>query len=808
MYICPECGKKYDSVPDTCSGCGKSLADLTVPDPFHAAAQQEKKAAEHTKAVQSKYQQDAKDAAAEVRAAAKAEQKKADSAERRKKSVRRLKIAALCGAVLIGSGAIAHAAGFRINKPRYFEKSTLGTFYMKECELWFQDGRNGKTYALNDALFESDEAKDNYLEMYGSTELKNLIQISPDGKTVYYPKEIAPDTNGNLYIQLMSRSLLNPDTENMIAEKVIVLPNDDHYRYGVSALGPFYMPELMRNQQKQFMSNTIETAEENTLPMDPAYLICGDAVYYRNGKGAFCCTEGGATTQISEEVQRFWLSENQDTVFYIALDNLNNYCAASGNYWIPSLHIQDSECMRIDSNIMINAFGTVLSPNEENGHIPPKYALSRTAPGMQPEKVIEGWFLRWLPIAQSAPKYFYYQTNTTDDEHNVRIGLSRIDLNTFETTTIYDGTLEDAPYALRGYPDGSCFFLRRNERPAISMNPEEAETELESDDPDPDASEPSPPNRDSSIMIMPTENIDSVDWEQRAFEALMKAEFYYYKPDGTTVKVVKSIYPEPETCQTMPYLIQPYVTDNKRLYYLDEPVVVRMEGLDGNKQYPELSFSQDGTVLFGNCTEYDDYSDFTDDPYALSYIKPTVRLYAGILNGTEPVEMKLVSAPEDEACVLPLELPDGQPDELIRFVNGTLYAGEEVIAENVRTYPYVHETDSGTLSFITGDAPQEVPENEPDNPNHSTLSLITLDRNYSGTLIARRNRQMETIAENVTDFLPGGDQQYLMIRGEAGEAGTLYYRSGDVTYQVDEGATDLLYIQKFTAEEAPKWWGF
>ncbi|MCR4760928.1 MAG: hypothetical protein K5705_11800, partial [Oscillospiraceae bacterium] len=193
MYRCPECGTEYTVVPEACAVCGHETDASEHIDLFAAAQEQERQAAAILRERQDEYrrQREAK-AAAKNTAAKKAEEKtdstpsahtsgngiafpELENASASEKAQARIvpgestapgksagsekpgiqntgmKLAAVgCAAALaLGGGVYAFSHG----KPPGFQKSTVGTFYLKGTALWFQNGRNARTICLNDKVF-------------------------------------------------------------------------------------------------------------------------------------------------------------------------------------------------------------------------------------------------------------------------------------------------------------------------------------------------------------------------------------------------------------------------------------------------------------------------------------------------------------------------------------------------------------------------------------------------------------------------------------------------------------------------------
>ena len=326
MYICPECGTEYAVVPDACTVCGHEPADTEHIDLFAAAAAQERKAAEQQSKRQQEYQ---------TRAAAAQESEELPEADPvpkqdsgtlpdsgavpsgKKKSRTALKAAALCTATALVMGGGAYW-GFMRGEPAGFQKTAFSTFYLKDNDLWYQNGQTAKTLCLSNELIKSDGYMSDSDISSASYFLDSMLTVSADGTDLYYPKQLDIEhISEQQCFTLMHCTAEHPEEAEEIAD-IRLTESLYAMAWSNSAL-------LRSVYSSSFQSNSYLSNEPALYDMNPMYLLCGDAVYHRNQNGEFCCTRNGETEVIAPIVERFWTVPDQERVYYITIPDYDEY---------------------------------------------------------------------------------------------------------------------------------------------------------------------------------------------------------------------------------------------------------------------------------------------------------------------------------------------------------------------------------------------------------------------------------------------------------------------------------------------------
>ncbi|MBP0967664.1 MAG: TFIIB-type zinc ribbon-containing protein, partial [Oscillospiraceae bacterium] len=451
MYQCPECGTEYTVVPDVCVSCGHVPEENAAVDLLAAAAAHERKTAEQQREQLQQYaaRKAEKDAAAMAESADVQETPDAPASaepvslppKTKKRSRKGLKSAAVCGAAAVALGGAAYFVPM-FGKPAGFEKSSIGTFYMKDDALWFHNGLNGKAVCVNPELkitqpVYEDIPEDVYIpDDYSFWIVKYLIHASADGKDLYYPKSFSLEDKS---CTLMHCTADHPEQAEEAAKiRFMELAYNETY-YSIDT----------------FYANSVLDAELPRLDMNPAYLLCGDALYYRDPDGQFCCLRNGQTEVIAPVVERFWTLPEHEGVYYITIPDYDAFKERNGVTAPENAFRPDYSCMsqlipfRSDSdgsnvNIMLHS---------------KDYALFRTKPGESPQRLIEEGIEDWKPFHETDPSCLYYTVHLPDESATE---LRRFRFDTESSETISRMNDEGKIALLQDYPDGSCYFTHNS----------------------------------------------------------------------------------------------------------------------------------------------------------------------------------------------------------------------------------------------------------------------------------------------------------------------------------------------------------
>ena len=780
MYRCPECGTEYTVVPEACAVCGHETEASEHIDLFAAAQEQERQAAAIRRERQDEYrrQREAKAAAAKNTAAKKAEEKtdsspaahtsgdgvsfpELETASASEKAQARIvpgestapgksagseksgiqntgmKLAAVgCAAALaLGGGVYAFSHG----KPPGFQRSTVGTFYLKGTALWFQNGRNAKTVCLNDKVFADLNDSQQYLAEGFSERLDDLLYVSPDGSEFYYPKDVSFE---ECECTLMHCTAKHPEQAEEIA--TLRLDESDFNYSGFAYTYSVNMPKKTDSDSRK---------------MNPPYLVSGDAVYYRNPDGAFCRTQNGSTEELAPYVQRFWSLPDSPEVFYIAMSDLEEYKKTSS--WLSgrdgiTIFRPDYECMIPYLNAtLLDGTPSVQIHSDD-------YSLYCAAPGEQPEQLIDK-IEDWSPIREDCPQYLYY-TQYSSGEGNEYSELMRYDTEKKEAAEIVRAEPDCRITVTNYYPTGECYYIQST------------------------VSQDSVDEWYSEMKSQLSDVISSESGQVHMYSIMPDKMVLYYMDAAGGAKELSSglamfTWQAAATCQDKPLIcFKEYKYDGlyTRVCLRGEDVPVQFD--HENRIYTDpdyLDFSVDGSLLIG---EYHDYTAYNGNP--MQSIFP-VKTTAGQIRGVAPINLKLVSDSTENALLICLDRTDAS-SELLRIVDQELYSGDQKIASGMQHSVCKLQNKYHQVCFIADEV-------EP-GPNDS--AMISMSKAFCGTLMRRADGKTEKIAENVTGFIPADNNQFMIICGEKGKDGIMNYRCGDTWYQADSGVSALIGVRE------------
>lgn len=769
MYQCPECGTEYTVVPDVCVSCGHVPEENTAVDLLAAAAAHERKTAEQKREQLQQYaaRKAEKDAAAMAESADVQETPDVPvSAEpvslppkTKKRSRKGLKSAAVCGAAAVALGGAAYFAPM-FGKPAGFEKSSIGTFYMKDDALWFHNGLNGKAVCVNPELkiaqpVYDDLPEDIYIsDDYALWIVKYLVHVSEDGKDLYYPKSFSLEEEN---CTLMHCTADHPEQAEEVAE--------------------IRFTELAYNQisdtigTNAFYANSVLTAEQPRLEMNPAYLLCGDGLYYRDPDGQFCCLRNGQTEVIAPVVERFWTLPEHEGVYYITIADYDAFKERIGSAEPEFAFRPDYSCMTQTIPFQSDTDGSNVNIMLHSDD----YALFRTKPGESPQRLIEEGIEDWKPFHETAPAYLYY-TVFLKDERATELRRFRFDTESSETVSRMND--EGKIALLQDYPDGSCYFSHNSlsaeyAAQVIPNITDSMRRYAETEDADL-----------TGVVVVQDENGNMLRLSFNS-EIMANQVRVYYQQNGSEPKAIMEdaqIYRMTNTaCESQPYIwLQQSDTGayKRRLFFRSQEIEVTF---DTEKYMPSpdsFAFSPDGTKLIAFVTDYT-YS--SSDGYGT----PGNKIMEGTLNGAAPVSMKQIAAAKDEASVAAVEL-ENQPAEIVRITKDGMFSGNQKIASDIYMKDGGYQPEYRQLCFIADET----------NLRNAAENVIVMNPNYCGTLMRRADRKTDVIAEGVTGFIPVDREHFAVICGEPGAAGTFNLCTPHGYYQADTGVTRLCCVQE------------
>ena len=791
MYRCPECGTEYTVVPEACTVCGHETEASEHIDLFAAAQEQERQAAENRRERLAEYRrrqeekaaaaENAGDAAASRPAGNKAGNKAGNGAENGavfseletasasgKQPVRPASAdsagrstphAGMKLAVIGAAAAIALVGGVYAllhRKPVGFRKSTVGTFYLKGTALWFQNGKTAETVCLNKAVFSDLDERQRYLDGDFAGRLDSLLYVSPDGSEFYYPQTVSFTKRE---CRLMHCTAKHPERSEEVA--TLRLHESDY------------------NFRKESLSlRSVEEADETYYQMNPPYLVSGDAIYYRNTEGAFCRTQNGHKEVLAPYVERFWTVPGQTEVYYIAIRDFEQYqeknAAWEAEYQkyladegmtsggSESAFRPDYQCMLPYVQVQVIDERMEACTNADD------YALFRTVPGENPELLADR-IVDWCPLRADCPQHLYYTAfNDGDDDSTV---LSCYDFQQGTASELFSAGTDSLISLLGYYPTGECYFSlvgcsqeRIEERFAEITGYRAATDEKQSE-------------RSTYTYLFSPDS----------------ASIYYMDaardPHVLSAGTGGNLYHMQNTalCYDKPYICFSSFTEpggaSNNLFFRGQRILLTFSG-ERNTQPEYFHFSADGTLLFAGYSYYIQGMSDSDAPYP-------AKVLCGTLDGTDLVELSVISEAKDNAKVFALAQENG-PAEVLRIVDRDMYSGDEKIAEGMQHSVCMQQDEYCQISFIA---------DEISGPNDS--AMISMNKAYRGTLMRRCNGRTEEIAGNVTGFIPVDSEQYMVICGEKGKNGVLNYcRCGDVWYQADEGVSALIGVRELQGKRA------
>ena len=693
-------------------------------------------------------------------------------AEAKPVSPKALKAAAVCGAAAVALGGAAYF-GPQIGKPAGFEKSSIGTFYMKENELWFQNGRTGKTLCLNPDLQITEMPTTEYEELIASGAILSedylrafdaipwvdrAVYVSPDGKEFYYPKQLSLE-NGTC--TLMHCTADHPEQAEEVAD---IRLRETQFTSSAA--------------EYSFYANTYMQMKQPKLNMNPSYLVYKDALYYRDLSGQFCCRRNGQTEVIAPVVERYWTMPEQEGVFYITITDYEAYRKKYGGNDPIASFIPDYSCMAQEVPYILTEKGATSEMHSDY------LGFYRTEPGEEPKRLIPEGIEDWKPFSSADPYYLYY-TVTLPDEGTTE--LRRYNFRTEKSTTVCSTDDEGRLMLIQDYADGSCYYAycRMTEEREIGM-PEVSELrkqiqEMLNEDEE---------NFLDGMNLVVDDNGNVTQFTFRYSASADVMEVYYKGKNNDPVKIMDmkntylNAYDTNNVCTSQPYIwLESWEngSDTRKMFYRDKEIMLRIDSKETNIYSPPetFAFSEDGTRVFAYVTDY---------VYTNTELYGTPRkTLAGELNGAETVALDLVGTTKDEASFVTLPLTD-QPAEIVRVTPKGMFSGDQKIADNVYSGCFRYQPEYRQLCFIANEKNKvAVADNE---------NVIPMNQSYCGTLMRRADRKTDVIAENVTGFIPADREHFAVICGEPGEAGVFNMCTPTGYYAADTGVTNLCGVRE------------
>lgn len=787
MYKCPECGTEYTVVPDVCVSCGHIPEEDAQIDLFAKARDQEQKTAEQQREQRQQYEARKAELSAakptesaeapetsdgpELPRVPEAAEKTSPSAEPKAVSPKGLKAAAVCGAAAVALGGAAYF-GPQLGKPAGFEKSSIGTFYMKENELWFQNGHSGKKLCLNPDLqiteMPADEYEeliaegailtDDYFRSYDAIPWVNrALYVSPGGKEFYYPKNISLE---NGICTLMHCTADNPEQAEEIAD---IRFRETQFDF--------------TSEEYSFYANTYMQMDPPKLDMNPCYLVYKDALYYRDTDGQFCCRQNGQTEVIAPIVERFWTMPEQEGVFYITISDYDAYREQFGIKEPAAAFHPDSECMRQTIPVILSETGANTELHSDY------YGLYRTEPGEEPKRLVPEGIEDWKPFTATNPYYLFYSTFLMDER---KTELRRYNFRTEQSTTVCSMDDDGRLMLIQDYPDGSCYFAHCRATEDIKRlrfpDSDELKRELQMFIDEQGDDLPG----DLNLILDDEGNITQFNYRSSIMADL--ADVYYQSKGGEPSKIMEIrngyIAGVKAACPTQPYIwLENWKNSGehvRKVFYRDQMLNFSYEKGSNIYTPPEsFVFSEDGTQVFVYMT---DYIYTNTDLYGMPR-----KTLAGELNGAEKIELKLVGETKEAASFVTLPLTD-QPAEIVRVTPKGMFVGDKQIASDVYDNCFRYQPEYRQLCFIANEKSKSASS---DNEN-----VIPMNKSYCGTLMRRTDQKTDVIAESVTDFIPADRSHFAVICGEPDEAGVLNICTPTGYYAADTGVTNLCGVRK------------
>ena len=816
MIICPNCGAEYTVDPEKCAVCGAELEEHSAPDLFAAALEQEKTAESKRREIREQFHRmrttkpepDAMQSEASAEDPAEQDEVQERPAQS-KKNPRGLKIAAGLTAAVLLTGTAVYA--WNGDKPSGFVRSNTAAVYLKDKSLWIFNGQDGKTMCLHD-----DVIPDNVFNQCGipvTRLMQDMVHFSEDGETVYYPvfhTDVAVDTGEWVIVDYMSRRFSEPATETKVAEiNTLHLYGNEDRTYGYVNQSPLHTGDQPLSQSSA----------------DLPFLFCGDALYYRNADGAFCCTENGETTELAPGVQRFWQVPGTEGIYYLVTDNPNNEGRFPASYYSSSSFGNSKndkiENMHVDESTfeLIDLWGSGSESESAYSYAP--FRLYHLLPGAEPEEICmtdgdpESIVTRFYSINVKCPQYLYYTLRTAEQKKELR----RIEVTTGASELIMDEEkfreslqpekdpdCSNLAYIVHQiYPDGSCYFgvkLGGGTTKIVSYNydPYDSENDNQTNSyfftvEDPDASE-------SNTLYAEPKNVDVIAAAERAIMDFDMGSMmmFYYDPKST-----------PD------------------VQYLTEVSLTGSTGCAAAAEEPYLAVigNTNSVVRFYHGAEKMPSEDKTQWPYFGGMLfSPHGSLFLGVTmfhyDGT--IRYSDDSSPEDETddippfeyCMIRLT-PQGAGTQehatAARYfeINAEkpelLWLKKPLVVDKSHYGDYILSSDNGDLGGRVSpgscryspkrDALYYVNETQKPASLAADKRLVLGRESYYGTLECYRDGQKKEISEAVSDFYPydtGEDEILYLISNTDSQTGALCFMSERKRYCADYHATRLLAV--------------
>lgn len=419
MIQCPECGAEYTVQPDICAQCGYHFDD--IPDPFAEALRQEQKTLAQQQKQREAYLKlrDEKNAQRQQIVSAAPDAKTGSAPRSNKNTGKKIQQKKSSPAAWIGVFAVIAlfvAAIICLLKdsspmPVPREGTDGYAFYHEQTDsaLRFYRDDTAETIMLTEDAYMTDNFSEAYLE--------KLMQVSPDGKTVYYPKHFVREQE-RYFCQLACRHLDAPENEYICAEKIWLA-------YNTSVMSEDYP----------------------VTDMLPPYIISGDTLFYFNGDGALCRKQPDQEEEILDRsALRFWQVDGRDGIYFLSAEK------AMPSYKIPATSVSDipSPWMQIG----LPETSCKLLCCSETG-------APESLPYPTAEYSVEKWY---IPYAADN-RYFYFESQT---DKNISVFLQADLLTQKFCEPLWSS--EDEKQMLCAYPDGSFYYASEMNETGVTLN--------------------------------------------------------------------------------------------------------------------------------------------------------------------------------------------------------------------------------------------------------------------------------------------------------------------------------------------------
>lgn len=477
MIKCPNCGEQLENPPEEapldCPECGMPLPDPSITDPFEAAAAQEQAAREQQRKLHETYQRrnrtkhpeseplpskpDPVIKAAYTGAHPEIAQEPAPAPKKKsgKKRTDRwmivLSIVVIVGLCIYAGYTLTHDPNGNLTQ----EVAPENTYavYVKENALWVYLEDTRQTIRLT--------GLDGMTMDYP---LEELVQLSPDGKRLYYPTEFSTERNQQLFT-LCCRTLSDVNTEQKTVRvslaqsmewraKIADIPDADNLfnlcpPYALIDNAVFYI-----DSTGQLCRRTDYTDSPIIVPLH--WFPYGSCIYYIEPSVFYFDADGSASVKnaLSLTVTPHGCYETAPYPCYL------NSCNANGTFnSLQGLPIEmngwclpEKDCAQYfysfyrmqaaEFDLFADSFSPVLTddPDVDFAQIPDstEYKLVIPEPGTN--------FPQDLQIE---PYWELYQTDLLHPERSEK--LTECKPNTIP------------PRVLQAYPDGSCYYVAETE---------------------------------------------------------------------------------------------------------------------------------------------------------------------------------------------------------------------------------------------------------------------------------------------------------------------------------------------------------